>query len=133
MSVSRCSSFVVDCPINRWYKKVDYEKDRSTLVQLFDGQLLSWLGLSFVVLHLPFSHLCSAEHFDYWARNCVFELCLPLHARRIFAAWHKFNLIAILLVHRQSHYIESSGWWRELKVSHLLCLPTAPVFAYYSS
>lgn len=57
---------------------------------------------------------------------------MRLHARGIFAGLQNFELFAIPPSHRQGHYTESWGWWRDFEWSRLLCVPTAPVFDNYS-
>lgn len=125
--VSHCVGCQVDCPLGRVYDEVEYHKDLSTLVQHFDGRPLPETAPLFVVFRCPFSNLCFAERFKFWAHNCAFELHLLSHARETIANLHNVQLFALLVSHWPSHYFQSPDWWWELEGSRLLCVATNQV------
>lgn len=105
MSLSRCTFSKVDYLFFRYYQKLEYVKDMSSLVQRFEGQLLPELGPSLVILRCKFSHLYLAKSFDYWACDCNIELHLLGHDRGVPAGSNNVRLFAITPLHRPSHYI----------------------------
>lgn len=64
LSVSRCVGSEDACPFVRCNEEVKCEKDLSTFVRRFDGQPLSEIDPSLVILHRPFRHLFFADSFD---------------------------------------------------------------------
>lgn len=80
MSVSRCVGSDDDFHFVCCYEEVQHEKKLLTLVQDFDGQLLTEVGLSLVVLRRPFSHLDFTERFD-----CDCKLRLHRFAQKMLA------------------------------------------------
>lgn len=108
MSMWRCVSSEDDSPFVWCYKKVEYGKDLYTPVRRLDGQLVLETGPLFVVLRCPSSHLYFAKRFDYWARDCDFELHLRRQARGIFIGLQNVKLFSILQWHGLSHYVGTS-------------------------
>lgn len=72
MSLSRCVSSEIDCPLVFCCEEVVHENDLLMLVRCFDGQPLRNIDPSLVDLHRPFSHLYFTDRFDYWACDCKF-------------------------------------------------------------
>lgn len=74
MSVSRCVGFKLDFPLVRFNDGVEYENDLSPLCGVSIGRCYPKLVCHWSSLRRLLSHLCFAEHLDYWGRDCDFDL-----------------------------------------------------------
>lgn len=76
------------------------------------------------------SRLNFPEQFDYWVRDCSFQLCLHRHAGWYSSvAWRQTVCLPSFASFKL--FPADPGWWRGLKESPLLCVPTPPFIAYY--
>lgn len=132
LSISRCVGFEDNCRFVRCTEDVEYEMDLSALVQHFNRQSLPKSEWLVAVLRRSCNHLNFADHFNYWSRNCNFELHLRGHSWWIFSGWDNIDLIALLLSQQPSYYFGTPGWLWDLEGYHLSCVWTSLVFAYYS-
>lgn len=99
MPVASCLGSNVDFSFICCYEEVVYQKDLSTLLERFHGQLLPEPGPLLVVLRRPSSHLYYVDSFDNWVCDYVLELTLRCHSWNIFAGWPNLELFAILPSH----------------------------------
>lgn len=130
LSVSRCLTSEVDCPLVCCYEDVEYVKDLSTVVRRFDVQALLEIGLFLVVLCCPIIHLYFGSAWIIGPMNATLSFVF-VFMRGIFAGWHNFELFAIPPSHRWTQYIEDLGWWGGLEGSCVLCVLTPAFFEYF--